>query len=171
MQDSDAPLVRGKNGEWKQLRIPRTLPSLAVWVVGSYKPRGAPTYLSRSAAARSGVPVARLAQYLKKYRRVRVFCVPEHYTSQRCNHCLERFDPSRHDPATYGLTTPHPHTKVRGLRKCKTCGAIVDRDTNAARNIRAQWMYYCLHGRWHPLLSPLGQRRRSRTRTTSPAPT
>ena len=44
---------------------------------------------------------------------------------------------------------------VRGIRRCKNeeCGVIMDRDYNAAINIRRNLLHFIDNGDWHPRFS------------------
>ena len=44
---------------------------------------------------------------------------------------------------------------VRGIRRCKNeeCGVIMDRDYNAAINIRRNLLHFIDNGEWHPRFS------------------
>src|SRR5438034_10768860 len=80
---------------------------------------------------------------------VHVVDVPEAYTTKTCSKCrIGEMKPCRKREDKRGRVRD-----VRGLRRCNNvdCAVIMDRDYNAAINIRKNLIHYLKHGEWDPI--------------------
>lgn len=82
----------------------------------------------------------------KLCKHFKVFKVPEAYTTMTCYKCSQRHM-EKHSYRNDAKGKPiYPH----GIRHCQneSCGVFMERDYNAALNIRRNMLYYIQNGEW-----------------------
>jgi transposase len=88
-------------------------------------------------------------------RNFQTFDVPEHYTTKVCSKCLcGKMVPVLKRPSKRWLRKGEKRmVDVRGLRRCNNgdCAVWMNRDYNAAINIRKKLLYFLQHQQWPDL--------------------